>query len=87
MAMGGFNGSDPTPTLAEFQAYVRDRAIRYYLSGRSGTGAWVVVPGTSSAPSLPGYSRTSDPACGRWCDVYDLRQPLNQSVPNSIVST
>jgi hypothetical protein len=33
MAIGGFNGSDPAPTLAEFQAYVRDGQVRYFISG------------------------------------------------------
>jgi hypothetical protein len=27
MAIGGFNGSDPTPTLAQFEAYVNAGAI------------------------------------------------------------
>ncbi len=33
MAIGGFNGSDPTPTLAEFQAMVRDGKIHYFIGG------------------------------------------------------
>ena len=28
MAIGGFNGTDPAPTLAQFQQYVRDRKIQ-----------------------------------------------------------
>lgn len=31
MAIGGFTGSDPVPTLAQFQNYVADRQIAYYV--------------------------------------------------------
>ena len=37
MAIGGFNGSDPSPTLAEFQAYVAAGQIHYFIGG-SGLG-------------------------------------------------
>ncbi|MGD0882364.1 MAG: glycosyltransferase family 39 protein [Acidimicrobiales bacterium] len=33
MAIGGFNGSDPTPTLAQFERYVAEGRIHYYVSG------------------------------------------------------
>ena len=33
MAIGGFNGSDPSPTLAQFQAYVAQGKIHYFASG------------------------------------------------------
>ncbi len=33
MAIGGFNGSDPSPTLAEFQEYVADGRIHYFIGG------------------------------------------------------
>jgi hypothetical protein len=32
MALGGFNGTDPAPTLAEFQEMVRSRQIHYYVA-------------------------------------------------------
>src|SRR5207302_664969 len=39
MAIGGFNGTDPVPTLAQFQAYVRQGSIHYFISdGRRGGG-------------------------------------------------
>ncbi|MFD2469111.1 glycosyltransferase family 39 protein [Amycolatopsis silviterrae] len=31
LAVGGFNGTDPYPTLAQFQQYVRQGQIRYFL--------------------------------------------------------
>jgi 4-amino-4-deoxy-L-arabinose transferase-like glycosyltransferase len=33
MAIGGFNGSDPAPTLAQFQQYVADGAVHYFIAG------------------------------------------------------
>ena len=30
MAIGGFNGSDPSPTLAQFQEYVAAKQIHYF---------------------------------------------------------
>jgi 4-amino-4-deoxy-L-arabinose transferase-like glycosyltransferase len=31
MAVGGFNGSDPSPTLQQFQQYVHKRQIHYFV--------------------------------------------------------
>jgi 4-amino-4-deoxy-L-arabinose transferase-like glycosyltransferase len=33
MAIGGFTGSDPAPTLAQFEAYVAAGDIRYFIAG------------------------------------------------------
>ena len=33
MAIGGFNGTDPAPTLAEFERYVAAGKIHYYIGG------------------------------------------------------
>ncbi|MBY4127714.1 glycosyltransferase family 39 protein [Rhodococcus fascians] len=33
MPIGGFNGTDPSPTLAEFQQYVADGQIHYFIGG------------------------------------------------------
>ena len=51
LPIGGFNGSDPSPTLAEFQDQVADGEIHYFiaggggmssgLGGESGISAWV----------------------------------------------
>ncbi len=47
MAIGGFNGTDPTPTLAQFEQYVKSGAIHYFIaSGGTGGGG---SAGTSSA--------------------------------------
>jgi 4-amino-4-deoxy-L-arabinose transferase-like glycosyltransferase len=36
MAIGGFNGTDPTPTLAAFQGYVSSGQIHYFVAGGTG---------------------------------------------------
>jgi hypothetical protein len=38
MAIGGFTGSDPAPTLAQFEAYVAAGDITYYIAGGQGGG-------------------------------------------------
>ncbi len=44
MAIGGFNGSDPTPTLAQFQALVRTGKVHYFLAD-GGVGIGIGGPG------------------------------------------
>jgi len=48
MAIGGFNGSDPTPTLAQFQQYVSQGKIHYFIAGGAGGGPRAGGSGTSS---------------------------------------
>jgi 4-amino-4-deoxy-L-arabinose transferase-like glycosyltransferase len=38
IAIGGWNGGDPSPTLAEFQSYVDSGRIGYYVTGGMGGG-------------------------------------------------
>ncbi|MEV3902043.1 glycosyltransferase family 39 protein [Mycobacterium sp. NPDC050551] len=39
MAVGGFNGTDPAPTVAEFQQLVAEHRIHYFVEGRLMPGA------------------------------------------------
>ena len=32
MPIGGFNGSDPSPTLSQFEAYVKAGKIHYFIA-------------------------------------------------------
>nr|WP_245665593.1 glycosyltransferase family 39 protein [Nocardia sienata] len=43
MSIGGFGGGDPSPTLEQFQQYVADGAIHYFVAGGHGGG-----PGSAS---------------------------------------
>jgi 4-amino-4-deoxy-L-arabinose transferase-like glycosyltransferase len=36
MAIGGFNGTDPAPTLAQFEHYVSEGKIHYYIASSGG---------------------------------------------------
>jgi hypothetical protein len=57
MAIGGFNGTDPAPTLAKFEALVAKHEIHYYVgqsdnsfgggSGSSAIASWVAAHFTS----------------------------------------
>ncbi len=38
MAIGGFNGTDPSPTLAQFKQYVADGKIHYFIASGMGDG-------------------------------------------------
>jgi hypothetical protein len=47
MAMGGFTGTDPAPTLAEFEQWADAGDITYYIAG-GGTGGGPGGQGTAS---------------------------------------
>ena len=38
MAIGGFNGTDPAPTLAQFEKYVSEGKVHYFISSGGGFG-------------------------------------------------
>lgn len=78
MALGGFNGTDPSPTLAQFQAYAKSGKIHYVLassgmsgmSGQSGTTttASQILTWVKAHYKLVTIGGTS---------FYDLTQPLS----------
>ncbi|WP_132992999.1 ArnT family glycosyltransferase [Gordonia zhaorongruii] len=53
MPIGGFNGTDPSPTLEEFKAYVAAGRIHYFIGGNrdGGDGRSGFGPGGSSGTS------------------------------------
>ena len=38
MAIGGFNGTDPAPSLAEFEKYVNEGKIHYFIASGLAVG-------------------------------------------------
>jgi 4-amino-4-deoxy-L-arabinose transferase-like glycosyltransferase len=50
MAIGGFNGTDPAPTLAQFEKYVSDGDVHYFIAG-GGFGGGGGQAGTSQSGS------------------------------------
>jgi 4-amino-4-deoxy-L-arabinose transferase-like glycosyltransferase len=50
MAMGGFRGSDPAPTLAQFEQYVKQGELHYVMTGgRGGFGGFGGGSGSSGS--------------------------------------
>jgi len=81
MAIGGFNGSDPSPTLAQFQQYVADGDIHYFAassSGRGGPGGGMGGSGTGTEISTWVAASFTSVSIGG-STFYDLTQPLSGS--------
>ncbi|WP_067274127.1 mannosyltransferase YkcB-related protein [Streptomyces jeddahensis] len=72
MAIGGFNGSDPSPTLAQFQQYVEDGKIHYFIAGGMGGGGG--GNGTASQISSWVEENFTTVTVGS-ATFYDLTQP------------
>jgi hypothetical protein len=60
MAIGGFSGSDPAPSLATFEKAVSEHEIHYFVSG-GGPGGFGGFGRPASAPAPPGGS-SAEPA-------------------------
>ena len=71
MAIGGFNGSDPAPTLAQFQSYVSQGQIHYFIAGGRGAGSGA----SSEIESWVSQHFTATTVNG--ATVYDLTQPAS----------
>ncbi len=54
MAIGGFNGSDPSPTLEQFQQYVADGQIHWFIAGSSG-GPGGMGPGGDTSSEITSW--------------------------------
>ncbi|MFE2412946.1 ArnT family glycosyltransferase [Kitasatospora sp. NPDC059408] len=60
LPMGGFSGSAPSPTLAEFQQLVGDGALRYVLVGGAGRpGGGGEAAGPTTAAEIQSWVRTA----------------------------
>jgi hypothetical protein len=73
MAIGGFTGSDNSPTLAQFQAYVADDQVRYFIASNRGG-----PPGGKSGPAqeiTAWVQQNFTPIDVGGTTVYDLSQP------------
>jgi hypothetical protein len=81
MAVGGFNGSDPSPTLAQFKAYVAAGEIHWFIGG-GGFGRSMGGSGASSAIA----SWVEDTFASTTVDgvtLYDLTQPASGAADGS----
>jgi hypothetical protein len=79
MAIGGFNGSDPSPTLAQFQQYVKGGKIHYFISGGGALGGGMGGPGGTNATTSSISTWVSSNYRSVTVDgvtFYDLTQPV-----------
>ncbi|WMF04532.1 glycosyltransferase family 39 protein [Micromonospora robiginosa] len=69
MPVGGFNGSDPSPTLAQFQRYVADGRIHWFLGG----GGFRANGGSSASAEISTWvAENFTPRTVDGVSVYDL---------------
>ncbi|MFL6025691.1 MAG: glycosyltransferase family 39 protein [Friedmanniella sp.] len=73
MAIGGWSGSDDAPTLAQFQQYVANGDISYFLAGGGIGGRAPQANGTSAASEITAWVEASyTPTTVGGTTVYDL---------------
>jgi hypothetical protein len=77
MALGGFNATDPAPTLAQFQQFVRDGAIHYFVEDNISVGKGVSDIATRQIPLWVDAHFTVEQFDG--VSVYDLTRPLQST--------
>ncbi|MER5655571.1 glycosyltransferase family 39 protein [Streptomyces sp. NPDC002131] len=78
MAIGGFNGTDPSPTLAQFKKYVTDGKIHYFISGGGMGGGGGASSSASSRISSWVTANFKKVTVGS-ATFYDLTQPTSSS--------
>lgn len=85
MAVGGFNGSDPSPTLAEFQAHVAAGEIHWFIGG----GGFGGQNGGSSASSeiAAWVESTFDATTVDGVTLYDLSAPTSATTSATATGT
>jgi 4-amino-4-deoxy-L-arabinose transferase-like glycosyltransferase len=76
LAIGGFTGSDQSPTLAQFQGYVADHEVRYFIAGtHDGPPSWR-ASGTSHDITA-WVTRNFTPTDIAGTTVYDLNAQIS----------
>ncbi|KWX19612.1 glycosyl transferase [Mycolicibacterium wolinskyi] len=77
MAVGGFNGTDPAPTLDEFKSYVESRQIHYFIRSRMMMGGFGghTPSGSREAAEIAQWVETHfTPITIENVTIYDLTQ-------------
>ncbi|MEV0673997.1 glycosyltransferase family 39 protein [Mycobacterium sp. NPDC050441] len=77
MAVGGFNGTDPAPTLQEFQSLVDDGAIHYFIRSRIMAGGFGghTPSGSQAATEIAEWVQAHyNPVTVDDVTIYDLTQ-------------
>jgi 4-amino-4-deoxy-L-arabinose transferase-like glycosyltransferase len=55
MPIGGFNGSDPSPTLEQFQSYVQQGKIHYFIASGFGGGGFRSQNGSNASSEIASW--------------------------------
>ena len=74
MPIGGFNGSDPSPTLAQFKQYVADGEVHWFIGGGNSRGQGADAEGSSAIAEWVSASYTATTVDG--ITLYDLSGSL-----------
>ncbi|MGW8744911.1 ArnT family glycosyltransferase [Streptomyces sp. NPDC055794] len=74
MAIGGFNGTDPSPTLAQFKKYVAEGRIHYFIGGGGMGGGMGGDSGTASQITSWVEANFKEVTAGS-ATFYDLTRP------------
>jgi hypothetical protein len=75
MAVGGFNGTDPAPTLAQFQSYVAQRRIHWFVKSAMPGFGFGNRSGSDAAQQVQSWvSSNFTPREVDGVTVYDLSQ-------------
>ncbi|MGW2931030.1 glycosyltransferase family 39 protein [Streptomyces sp. NPDC001156] len=78
MAIGGFNGSDPSPTLAQFQKYVTEGRIHYFIAGGGFGGRGGSNGGSDVASQISSWvEKNFKKVTAGSATFYDLTQKTN----------
>nr|WP_238846393.1 glycosyltransferase family 39 protein [Nocardia terpenica] len=75
MPVGGFSGGDPAPTLAQFQKYVADHRIHYFIGSRFGGGDGPGRTNSVGSQINRWVTDTFTPTTVDGVTVYDLTAP------------
>jgi 4-amino-4-deoxy-L-arabinose transferase-like glycosyltransferase len=79
MPVGGFNGSDPSPTLEQFKAYVKAGRIHYFIGGSgAGGGRGGMGPGGGTSSAIQSWVEATFKATTvGGATLYDLTAPAS----------
>jgi len=72
MSIGGFNGSDPSPTLEQFQQYVADGRIHWFIAGGNGGPGGMGPGGQGSSQISTWVSQNFESVTVDGVTLYDL---------------
>jgi 4-amino-4-deoxy-L-arabinose transferase-like glycosyltransferase len=85
LPIGGFNGSDPSPTLAQFKANVAAGKIHYFIGGNEIGQA---SGGSSASSQISAWVKTTFTAKKVGAvTLYDLTQPSTSGTTGATTST